>query len=387
MGTPKNINGEDIPERAFQVFVKPVGSQCNLNCSYCYYLPHNHLVKKRNHVLMTDEVLETYIFQHIQATTESLVFFSWHGGEPLLAGIDFYRKACSMQRKYANGKTIRNGIQTNGTLLNEQWAEFLAQERFMVGISMDGPPELHDRFRKTKDGRGSFKSVLSGFDLLVMHGLDPEILCVINAENEGYPLEVYRFFKHLGVSYLTFIPLVEQLPGEPRASEKSVNPEIFGTFLCAIFDEWVAHDIGKIKVQIFEEALRTAFNQEHTLCIFKPVCGGVPVVEYNGDFYSCDHFVQETHKLGNIMQEQLENLIDSQGQKVFGQAKSEALPDYCRKCEVLVMCNGECMKNRFLYSPEGEPGLNYLCMGYRSFFNHCRPFIEAVSKQFRTTSL
>lgn len=367
----------------FQIFVKPIGALCNLHCSYCYYIKKQGWQGYEENRCMSDDILETYIQQQIEAMHEQVVFFSWHGGEPLLAGIDFYRKALAMQQKFCpKGKTIINGIQTNGTLLNEQWCAFLAEADFKVGISMDGPEPLHNTFRLMQDGGETFKKVIRGFDLLVIHGIDPEILCVVNAVNVNYPLEVYRFFRHLGVPFITFIPLVEPDSANATVTERSVNPEDFGRFLCAIFDEWLEKDIGRVKVQIFEEALRTAFHQEHTLCIFKPICGRVPVIERNGDFYSCDHFVEPQYRLGNIQDTSLEMMMESDAQKAFGMAKKDKLPQYCRSCEVLEMCNGECPKNRFIAAPDGEPGLNYLCAGYRMFFRHCRPFVEAVARTF-----
>ncbi len=368
----------------FQIFVKPIGALCNLHCSYCYYIEKRGWQGNGENRCMSDDILETYIRQQIMATHEQVVFFSWHGGEPLLAGIDFYRKALTVQQKFCpKGKTIINGIQTNGTLLNEQWCAFLAETGFKVGISLDGPESLHNTFRLMQDGGETFKKVIRGFDLLVLHGIDPEILCVVNAVNVRYPLEVYRFFRHLGVPYITFIPLVEPKNTHARVTERSVNPEDFGRFLCAIFDEWLKKDIGRVKVQIFEEALRTAFRQEHTLCIFKPVCGRVPVIERNGDFYSCDHYVNPQYRLGNIHDTTLEKMLESDAQKAFGRAKFATLPQYCRNCEVLDMCHGECPKNRFVTAPNGEPGLNYLCAGYNMFFRHCRPFVEAVARTFK----
>jgi uncharacterized protein len=371
--------------REFQIFAKPVGTACNLNCTYCYYLDKSLLYghKKTHH--MTNEMLETYIRQHIEASTGKEITFSWHGGEPLLAGLDFYRKVVALQEKYnPAGREIINGIQTNGTLLNPDWCRFFAEAHFYIGISMDGPERLHDIFRMTRDGKSTFKKVMQGYDLLVMHGLDPEILCVVNAENVKHPLEVYRFFRKLGAPYLTFIPLVEKQAGSAEGvSQGSVPAEAFGDFLCAIFNEWVQHDIGRVKVQIFEEAARAAFGQGHTLCIFKPVCGGVPVVEHNGDFFSCDHFVARDHHVGNIRDTHLADLLDSDRQMAFGQAKENTLPQYCLQCEVRDMCHGECPKNRFIHTPDGAPGLNYLCTGYRRFFNHCRPFVEAVAKVYR----
>jgi len=346
----------------------------------------SELFNKGRHSCMTDELLEVYTKQQIEASTEPVITFSWHGGEPMLAGIGFYKKAVALQKNWCPPqRKIINGIQTNGTLIDEAWCEFLAAEQFVVGISMDGPEELHNRFRKTKDGAGTFRKVLQGYDLLVMYGIEPEILCVVHAENVLYPFEVYMFLRHLGVSFITFIPLVERI-SDTTVSERTVVPEAFGEFLCVVFDEWLAHDIGKVKIQIFEEALRTAFNQDHTLCIFKPECGAVPVVEHTGDSYSCDHFVDPRHRLGNIMDIELSALLDSKRQIAFGRAKRQALPEYCRQCRVLDMCNGECPKNRFTFTPEGEPGLNYLCAGYKLFFNHCRPFADAVAREFNSNN-
>lgn len=365
----------------FQIFVKPVGALCNLHCSYCYYIEKQEQQGVREQRCMSDDILEVYIRQHIESTREQVVFFSWHGGEPLLAGIDFYRKALALQRKYCpSGKKIVNGIQTNGTLLDEQWCDFLAKAGFIVGISLDGPEHLHNAFRQAKDGGDTFKKVMQGFDLLVLHGIDPEILCVVNAVNVKNPLEVYRYFRHLGVPFITFIPLVEPVNSPRCVSERSVKGEVFGHFLCAIFDEWLEKDIGRVKVQIFEEALRTAFHQEHTLCIFKSECGRVPVIEQNGDFYSCDHFVKPQYRLGNIQDTPLVKLLESETQKAFGRVKKDKLPQYCSNCEVLDMCHGECPKNRFIAAPDGEPGLNYLCAGYRMFFNHCKPFVDVVAR-------
>lgn len=385
MGAAKNIGNDRQKYREFQVFTKPVGPVCNLDCTYCYYLDKSKLFGEDKLLHMSHDMLETYIRQHIEATTEPVITFSWHGGEPLRAGLKFYRKAVALQKQYNHtGKRIVNGMQTNGTLLNEEWCKFLSEEQFFIGISMDGPETLHDIYRVTKDGKPTFRKVLRGYDLLVIHGIDPEILCVVNAGNVKYPLEVYKYFRQLGAPFLTFIPLVEKQMGPPiKVHPMSVPAEAFGDFLCTIFDEWMKHDIGKVKVQIFEEALRTAFNQDHTLCIFKRECGGVPVVEHNGDFFSCDHFVTPEHYLGNIRDIALADLLDSDRQKAFGRAKKNTLPHYCQVCEVRDMCNGECPKNRFILTPDGEPGLNYLCAGYKKFFKHCKPFVETVAKVYK----
>jgi len=367
--------------REFQIFAKPVGASCNLGCSYCYYLEKEQLYAGVGTLQMSDELRELYIQQHIDASTEKTINFSWHGGEPTLAGLDFFLKATVLQKKYKpEDRVIINGIQTNGTLLDDEWCTFLSANKFLVGISMDGPAELHNRHRVAKNGKPFFEKVLRGYELLQRHNIVTEILCVVNADNSKDPLRVYRFFKGLGARYITFLPLVEQIPGtNGQVSDSSVVPEDFGNFMTSIFNEWVEHDIGNIKVQLFEEAARTAFKQEHTLCIFKKTCGGVPVVEFNGDFYSCDHYVDPEHHLGNIGNIPLAELLDADAQTAFGKAKQVSLPQYCLQCEVLDMCNGECPKNRFITTPDGEPGLNYLCGGYRKFFNHCRPFVESIA--------
>jgi len=334
---------------------------------------------------MTSEILEKYIIQQIEASTETDISFSWHGGEPALAGLDFFRQAVNLQQKYKpSGRNIINGIQTNATLLNDDWCKFLASEGFFVGVSIDGPEELHNKFRVSNDNTGSFKKTLNGYEFLIKHNVKTELLTVVNARNVLSPLEVYRFLRQLGSNYMTFLPLVERDPGsDSGGSSISVQPEAFGSFLSIIFDEWVAEDIGRMKIQIIEEAARTAFNQDHTLCIFKKTCGGVPVVEHNGDFFSCDHYVDKEHLIGNINERLLSEMLDSDKQKAFGQAKRTTLPQYCLDCEVLYMCNGECPKNRFIKTLSGEPGLNYLCPGYKSFFNHVKPFINTIADEWQ----
>ena len=371
--------------REFQIFVKPVGAASNLRCSYCYYTGRKELYPSGRSVIMSDDILEEYIKQHIDASTDETIMFSWHGGEPSLAGLDFFRKAVKLQKKHLPaGHAVINGIQTNGTLLDDNWCRFLSAENFLVGISMDGPEEFHDKYRLSVTGGSTFRQVMRGYELLKKHEITSEILCVLNSHNTGHPLTVYDFFKELGAEFMTFLPLVEPKPDScSGVSPDSVNALEFGNFLISVFDIWVARDIGKIKIQIFEEAARTAFSQEHTLCIFKVSCGGVPVVEHNGDFYSCDHFVNKEHFLGNIKDVSLAEFLDSPEQKAFGQAKSLKLPGYCMKCNVKEMCNGECPKNRFIFTHDGEPGLNYLCPGYKLFFNHCRPFVEALRLTWR----
>jgi len=365
--------------REFQVFVKPIGSICNLNCHYCYYLKKEHLYPKGELFRMSDEMLEEYIVQHIDAYPEEVIRFSWHGGEPTLLGLDYFQKIVALQRKYQPpNRLIANGIQTNGTLLDENWCRFFAAENFAVGLSLDGPKEMHDQYRLTKDRNPTHEQAMRGYRLLQKHQVYTDILCVVNAYNVQFALQVYRFFKQINAKYINFLPMVEG-----GVSHTTVPAEAWGEFLCTIFDEWRDQDIGKVKVQIFEEAARIAFNQEHSLCIFRPTCGDVPVLEHNGDFYSCDHFVNTEHYLGNIKETPLVELLESPAQRAFGQAKLKTLPRYCQECEVKAMCNGECPKNRFIETPNGEPGLNYLCSGYKRFFTHCQPFVSQVAAQWR----
>lgn len=370
--------------REFQVFVKPVGAACNMRCTYCYYIPGADLYPGNKFALMSDELLERYIIQHIEATTDDVVLFSWHGGEPVLAGLDYYRKALGFQKKHnREKKRIINGIQTNGTLLDDELCRFMSGEKFLVGISLDGPRKYHDRYRKDSRGRSAFSGTMRGYELLRKYGVTTEILCVVNSFNAGHPLTLYDFFRGIDAKYITFLPLVERdVNSESGVTSATVPAEQFGIFLSEIFDRWLADDIGRIEIQIFEEATRRAFGREHSLCIFRVNCGGVPVVEHNGDFYSCDHYVDRDHLLGNITEGSLSGFLDSERQHAFGRAKSLTLPGYCRECDFLDMCNGECPRNRFISTPAGEPGLNYLCEGYKIFFAHCQPFIETLRELF-----
>jgi uncharacterized protein len=368
----------------FQVFTKPIGSICNLNCNYCYYLKKEHLYPENESFRMPDEILEEYVLQQIDASPGSVIRFSWHGGEPTLLGLDYFRKIVALQRKHRPPNSIiANGIQTNGTLLDENWCRFFAAEGFTVGLSLDGPKEMHDKYRVTKVQKPTHKHAMRGLQLLQKHRVYTDILCVVNSHNVRFPLEVYRFFKKIKARYISFLPIVEhQAEGEGGVSSLTVPTQAWGNFLCTIFDEWIDRDIGRVKVQIFEEAARTAFNQEHSLCIFRPTCGDIPVVEHNGDFYSCDHFVDPEHYLGNINETQLVELLESPAQRAFGKAKLENLPRFCRECEVKAMCNGGCPKDRFVRTPDGELGLNYLCTGYKLFFDHCQPFVSEVAAQW-----
>jgi uncharacterized protein len=369
--------------REFQVFAKPGGSVCNLNCHYCYYLEKKNLYRAGDSFRMFDDILEAYILQHIDASPNEVINFSWHGGEPTVLGLDYFRKIVELQHMHRPpGRQIRNGIQTNGTLLDEDWCRFLVAEGFGVGLSLDGPKELHDLYRVNKKQEPTHEQAMRGYALLQKYQIPFDILCVVNDQNVRHPIEVYNFFKQIGVRYLGFLPLVEFQPDEHGVNNRTVPAEAFGDFLCTIFDEWLNHDIGQINVQIFEEAIRTAFGQDHGLCIFRKTCGDIPVIEHNGDFFSCDHFVDIEHRLGNIRETPFVDLLESPPQRAFGQAKLDGLPLFCKTCEVLETCNGGCPKDRFLRTPDGEDGLNYLCAGYKRFFTHCRPFITELSARW-----
>ena len=373
----------------FQIFVKPVGAVCNLDCKYCYYLEKQDLYPGSGVTRMTDAVLENYIVQHIAASSGPEVSFSWHGGEPTLMGVQFYRKAVEIQRKHKPaGWRIRNGMQTNGALLDDEWGRFLAAERFQVGLSLDGPAELHDPYRVFKGGQSSHRQAMRGYEILSKHGVGTDILCVVHTVNVSHPLTVYRFFREIGARYIGFLPVVQQAPGTERGvSEFTPAAEDYGTFLCKIFDEWVARDTERIAVQIFEEAARPAAGLEHSLCIFRETCGQIPTVEHNGDFFACDHFVDPAHKFGNLSERPLVDLLECAEQHAFGEAKRDALPRYCRECEVRAMCNGDCPKYRFIRTPDGEPGLSYLCAGLKKFFLHSREPLARLVKKGREQTL
>ncbi|MBI2561022.1 MAG: anaerobic sulfatase maturase [candidate division NC10 bacterium] len=373
--------------REFQiVMTKPAGAVCNLDCRYCYYLAKQELYPGGAPHRMTDDLLEAYIVQHIQASPGTAITFAWHGGEPTVLGLDYFRTIVALQRKHRPpGRRIINNVQTNGTLLDNDWCRFLAAEDFFVGLSLDGPAELHDRYRVTRGGKPTHKAVLRGFRLLQRYGIRYDVLCVVHDENVRFPAAVYRFFKQLGVQSLQFLPLVEPRPEAPGGvSERTVPAEAFGAFLCAVFDEWVRQDVGRIAIQTFDEAARPACGLEHALCIFRETCGDVPVLEHNGDFYACDHFVDPAHRFGNIRETPLGALLECAAQQAFGRAKRDARPRYCRECEVLALCNGGCPQDRFIRTPDGEAGLNYLCAGYKRFFTHSRPALARLAALWRT---
>lgn len=356
---------------AFHLMAKPGGSRCNLACRYCFYLRKRELYPG-SRFRMSDGVLAEYTRQTIEAHRIPEVTFAWQGGEPTILGIDFFEKALSLQKKHCRpGMVIHNTIQTNGVLLDDRWCEFFRKNGFLVGISIDGPRRLHDAFRTDPGGEGTFDRVMHGLTLLKRHGLDFNILCTVNAVNGDHPLDVYRFFRdEAGARFIQFIPVVERDRERGEIAPCSVRPDQFGKFLIGVFDEWVRHDVGTVFVQHFDTALANWFGEPHGICVFSPTCGHAMVIEHNGDIYSCDHFVDPDHLLGNIMTAPLGGLVSSGKQWQFGRDKQKRLPGYCRNCQYLFTCHGECPKNRFAMTPGGESGLNYLCEGYRMFFSH-----------------
>jgi len=376
---------------------KPTGPICNLNCKYCFYLEKESLYPATANWSMPPDVLESYIRQQIETQPSDTISFAWQGGEPTLLGVDFFRNAVALQAKHANSKKIQNALQTNGVLLDDSWGRFLAENRFLVGISIDGPKRFHDTYRVDKGGLPTFRRVIRGLEVLKRHGVEFNILTVVNRKNSQYPLEVYRFLKRHGSGYIQFIPIVERIAGTARAgglttidraqngpaavSDRSVEPEAFGRFLCAVFDEWVRNDVGAQFVQLFDVALEMWVGMDSSLCIFRRTCGSAMALEHNGDLYSCDHFVDPQNRLGNIMESPLGSLATSAQQRAFGSAKNDSLPQYCRDCEVRFACNGECPKNRFVMTPSGEPGLNYLCAGYKMFFKHIDPYMRFMANE------
>lgn len=368
-----------LPPR-IHVLAKPTGTICNLACSYCFFLD-KELLYPGSRFRMSDEVLESYTRQLVKAHRNPQVTVAWQGGEPTLMGIGFYRRAIELQEKYRKpGMKFENTIQTNGTLLDDEWCQFFKENNFLIEISIDGPRELHDSYRVDKGGQGTFERVIRRLHLLQKHGVDHNVLTTINRTNAEYPLEVYRFLRdEARTSWIQFIPVVERINERgrtlyqegTRASNRSVLPEQLGSFLTCIFDEWVRNDVGRIFVQTFEASARSWLGLPSSgMCVFEETCGVGLALEHNGDLYSCDHFVEPDYLLGNIMEKEISELAASDRQYRFGQDKSDTLPQVCRECDVLFACRGECPKNRFLTTPAGEPGLNYLCEGWKAFFHH-----------------
>ena len=374
---------------AFHVMAKPTGSACNLNCAYCFFLKKEKLYPGSN-FRMSDEVHEAYIKQLFEAHQVPQVTVAWQGGEPTLMGLDFFRRSVELQKKYAKpGTRVENTFQTNGILLNDEWCQFFHENNFLIGLSMDGPKELHDFYRKDKGGHGTFDRVVRAARLLQKHKVEFNILCTVNSKNADYPLEVYRFFRdELGAHYIQFIPIVERenesgFQEGNKVTDRSVRLDQWGRFLIEIFDEWVRRDVGQAFVLNFDGALAGWLGRAGTVCIFGPTCGLGLALEHNGDFYSCDHFVEPNYYLGNIMERPMIELAASEKQRKFGKDKKDLLPRYCRECEVLFVCNGECPKNRFIETPDGEPGLNYLCAGYKAFFKHADRPMRVMAELIR----
>jgi uncharacterized protein len=375
---------------------KPIGPICNLDCKYCYYLEKEALYPGGENFRMSDQVLEAYVRQYIESQQAPEIHFAWQGGEPTLLGVEFFRKAVEFQKKYCPpDKKVQNALQTNGTLLNDEWCEFFKQNHFLIGLSVDGPAGLHDRYRVDKGGQPTFDKVMRGLEFLKKHGVDYNTLTVVRRDTARKPLEVYRFLREIGSGFMQFIPIVERVgdregqegffagpPGKegnalPPVTEWSVDPKDYGDFLCKIFDEWIKKDVGKVFVQLFEVQLGVWMGQPASLCLFSETCGRGLALEHNGDLYSCDHYVYDRFKLGNLLDQSLGDMVRSPEQVKFGLDKRDTLPKYCRQCEVRFACNGECPKHRFLRTPDGEPGLNYLCAAYKKFFKHIdRPMKE-----------
>lgn len=376
-----------------QIIAKPTGSICNLKCHYCYYLDKKNLYSANNQGwVMNDQILEAFIEQYIDLYNEPVIPFIWHGGEPMLCGMDFFKKVLVLQKKYGKQRTIENSIQTNGTILTDDWCRFFKDNNFLIGFSIDGPEHCHDHYRFFKNGNPSFSKSMSGLDLIKKHGLNFNTLTVVNDYNSNYPLEVYRFLKNIGSQFIQFIPVVEQINPTSllnRSLVKSVKSEtvnqiakwsvdsvMYGKFLIEIFNEWVRFDVGSVYIITFENILSRWFGGGTTTCLYSETCGQTPVVEFNGDIYSCDHYVFPEYKLGNLLGSSLNSLLQSPFQVQFGQKKRTTLPSSCLQCRFLKICNGECPKNRFLYSPYGEPGLNYLCNGFQLFYDHIAPYMD-----------
>lgn len=386
---------------AFNIMIKPAGSLCNLDCNYCYYLDKAEIYGGKEPV-MTLEMLETCIREYIAANDVQEVMFNWHGGEPLVLGLDFYRKAVALEQKYAGDKIIRNTIQTNGTLLTQEWASFFRDNDFLVGISVDGPQDIHDKYRKDKGGAPTFDKVMRGVSLLYRNNVQYNTMTTVNHASEGRGLEVYEFLKSIGSRYMQFMPVVEHVkypagkngkplkyarphivdPSEEGASIApwSVGSMAFGKFMCEIFDSWVLADVGRYFVNLFDAALARWCGVMPGTCAYAETCGGNSVIEHNGDVYPCDHFVYPQYRLGNILENDLRTMMTSQEQVRFGISKRNSLPGRCVRCRYRFACNGECPKHRFNVTESGQTGLNALCDGYFMFYSYVEPYMDKMKE-------
>ena len=395
----------------FHILTKPIGAICNLNCSYCFYLEKEALYpehREAREFRMSDAVLANYVRQYIAQQDSPEINFAWQGGEPTLMGLDFFRRVVSLQRQFSDGKTIHNAIQTNGILLTDKWCAFLRENGFLVGLSIDGPAELHDGYRTDKAGRPTHARVMEAWDRLKTHGVDVNTMTVVHRQNAAKPLEVYEFLKAHGAQVMQFIPLVERagtsgpassenpvpLSGPPDPLEPRPDPAAlvtpwsvlrgdFGEFLCRIFDHWVRRDVGTVFVTMFDWQLAIEMGLGSPTCVFSETCGRALAMEHNGDVYACDHYVYPEFRRGNIARDTLAAMVDEPAQQRFGAAKRDTLPAYCRRCEVLKYCRGECPKHRFMTTPDGEPGLQYLCPSYKRFFNHIKPQLALMANLIR----
>ncbi len=373
-----------IAPPAFHVMAKPTGARCNLSCDYCFFLKKDQLYPGSN-FRMSDDVMEAYIRQTIEAHRTPHVTIAWQGGEPTLMGLDFFRRAVAVEKRYARrGMQIENTLQTNGVLLDAKWCRFLRENRFLVGLSLDGPRHLHDTYRHDKAGNSVFDRVVRAAKLMQKQRVEFNILCTVNAANSQHPLDVYRFFRdELKTPFLQFIPIVEVDQASGQVTDRSVCPERYGEFLIDIFDEWVRRDVGQMFVLFFDGVLASYVRGRSTLCILRPTCGEGVALEHNGDVYSCDHFVEPAHRLGNIMQTPIGDLVGSEQQREFGRAKQATLPRYCRECRYGFTCHGECPKNRVATTPDREPGLNWLCPGLKAFFQHTERPMRVMAELLR----
>ncbi len=384
---------------AFNVMIKPTGSVCNLNCTYCYYLEKKKLFPGKNDFKLDEDLLELFIKQYIEAQEIPVVNFIWQGGEPTLLGLDYFKKVADIQRKYSKGKQISNSFQTNGTRLTDDWCRFFADNNYLVGVSIDGEEHNHNHHRRTRSGRPTFNSVMKGIEMLHRHKVEFNTLSTVNSYNVHFASETYRFLKRIGSGFMQFLPVVERIAGadkegnlelvqpgyggEASVTDWSVNGRDYGNFLITIFNEWVRTDVSRYYVQIFDATLANYVGAMPGLCVFADTCGDNLVLEHNGDVFSCDHFVYPEHYLGNIKDNTLVGMARSQKQFDFGISKRNSLPSYCLRCDVRYACRGECPKHRILNTPDGKPGLNYLCEGYKNFFHYVEPYMEYMAKELK----
>lgn len=382
--------------RPLYVMLKPVGAACNLRCHYCYYLEKACLYKDSSKRVLSEEMLDQFTKEYIEAQTLNDVLFTWHGGEPLMRPLSFYRKALELQKKYGRGRNISNVIQTNGTLLTDEWCRFLHENNWLVGVSIDGPQEFHDEYRRTASGGPSWAKVMRGIQLLNKHHVEWNAMAVVNDFNADYPLDFYHFFKEMGCRFIQITPVVERMVNHADGrhlatftddatapvTDFSVTPEQWGRFLCAIFDEWVRNDVGQTYVELFDCILANWVGVTPGICVYAKECGHAGIMEFNGDVYSCDHFVFPEYRLGNIREKTITEMLYGEQQQQFNRLKSLSLPKECKECEWEFACHGECPRTRFIKDVYGNPGKNYLCEGYRMFFRHIAPYMDFMKKEY-----